>query len=95
MKFKSSDPQCSTELSSVLNNLADHVAQHFLLLAPEAHRAMCPDGALTSCRIGNAGKKPFSSVALVSDFSAHTHKDRNSVDGGATAVLTLRPKGGN
>ena len=93
-KFKSSDPQCSTELASVLNNLADHVAQHLLLLAPEAHRAMCPDGASTSCRIGNAGKKPFSSVTLVSDFSAHTHKDRNNVDGGATAVVTLRPKGG-
>ena len=95
MKIKSSDPQCSTELSSVLNNLADHVAHHLLWVAPEAHRAMCPDGASTMCRIGNAGKKPFSSVTLVSDFSAHTHKDRNNVDGGATAVVTLRPKGGN
>ena len=36
----------------------------------------------------------FSSVTLVSDFSAHTHKDRYNVDGGATAVVTLRPKGG-
>ena len=24
----------------------------------------------------------------------HTHKDRNNVDSGATAVVTLRPKGG-
>ena len=31
---------------------------------------MCPDGASSSCRIGNAGKKPFSSVTLVSDFNA-------------------------
>ena len=32
LKFKSSDPQCSTELPSVLNNLADHNAQHLLSL---------------------------------------------------------------
>ena len=95
LKFKSSDPQCSAELSSVLNNLADLAGDHLLMVAPDAHRAMCPDGASSSCRIGYRGKKPFSSVTLVSDFSAHTHTDRNNVAGGATAVVTLRPKGGD
>lgn len=42
------------------------------------------------CRIGdNENGNPFSGASVVSDFSAHHHKDDKNMTNGCTAIVTL------
>ena len=79
-------------LEKFANSAADVAATVLSNCAPEAFANMgikLPQAR--ACRIGNISKAPFSSMTVVNDVSAHSHRDKNDLASGAAVILTIRP----
>jgi len=91
-KFKMMRKQMAHHVEDSLTDIADQVASHHQLISPDSFANMERfSDVATDCRLGRVpGKRPYSGVTVVMDYSAHSHKDINNMDGGTTAIVTLR-----
>jgi methylcytosine dioxygenase len=71
-----------------MDELADSMALLLERVAPAAFTNLTLFSKEAGhCRIGRLGdKRPFSGVTSVVDFCAHSHHDRNNINGGCTMV---------
>ena len=93
-KFRLDEEGEEEELEDQSHLLATAISPLFKRLAPQTFGNMTAYESLGSdCRIGLKRGRPFSGITTVADFCAHSHKDRNNMDGGATVIVTLtRPE---
>ena len=77
-------------MSEVLFRLVDDVTPRFQDMLPLAFRNLSAfSDTAESCRLGkqlDASKRCFSGLTACMDFSAHSHRDENNMNGGLTAV---------
>ena len=78
------------DLKALCDKLSDCVAPLLEDLAPDCHQNMTLFSEVASdCRLGSSGGRPFSGVTAVTDFCAHSHRDKNNMVGGCTVVVSL------
>jgi hypothetical protein len=89
--MKGAPKQIQSDIEETLQNIATLVSPLLFSVAPDTYRNMVSfETVAGDCRIGRPMcGKPFSGVTVVSDFSAHPHCDKNNMNGGCTAVVTL------
>lgn len=93
-KFKLLDPSKEDEFESIMQSVANDVADTYQRIAPLAFKNQVrQEREGLECRIGTNEKRPFSGVTCCMDFCAHSHKDSRNMDGGATVVCTLLKPG--
>ncbi|XP_031563601.1 methylcytosine dioxygenase TET2-like [Actinia tenebrosa] len=95
-KFKLLDPTKEEQLENTMQDIATFLTPIYKQAAPEAFANQIKNKDGFECRIGNdEGDRPFSGITCCMDFCAHSHKDKQNMDGGATVVCTLlKPEAG-
>jgi hypothetical protein len=77
-------------MSEALFNLSDIVAPYMKNMLPIAHKNLSAFSRIAdSCRLGKklpVHERCFSGLTACMDFSAHSHRDENNMNGGLTAV---------
>ena len=85
------------QMESLTNNLADEFVPRFQKVAPGAYENQAAgEPSAPQCCLGNDNhsknanfRRPFTSVTICMDFSAHRHKDVSNMVGGCTVVATF------
>lgn len=79
----------STDVVELINNWATDIAKLHKKMVPIAYANMIKYN--NDCRIGNGEERPYSSLTVCSDFSAHNHRDILNTKEGCTAIYSMVP----
>ncbi|EDO42832.1 predicted protein, partial [Nematostella vectensis] len=94
-KYKLLDSSKEETLERILEGIATEIAPVYSKAAPVAFANQTREERNGhECRIGHSAVgRPFSGVTCCMDFCAHSHRDKQNMDGGATVVCTLLKPG--